>query len=176
MSHVVQMAASKEFPPPSTSAPTIPVATASAGPQPGESLGRFLVLSRLGQGGIGEVFLAYDPQLSRNVVLKLPLFSLKLAPDEARWMARLSHPKTAQFQRVSSALPHIWLQSALEVVATNSDIHALGSFQMAQSRWVAGKPHRAKSRVAAAFAERLYRERDQVADAEEIMHWRAARQ
>ena len=37
----------------------------------GESVGRYLLLSKLGHGGHGEVFSAYDPLLDRKVAIKL---------------------------------------------------------------------------------------------------------
>jgi eukaryotic-like serine/threonine-protein kinase len=62
------------------------------------TIGRFQLRELLGDGGFGEVFLAYDPRLDRDVALKV----LKLAnPDdrvvqrfcrEARAAARLDHP------------------------------------------------------------------------------------
>jgi len=62
------------------------------------SLGRFQLRERLGDGGFGEVYRAFDPRLDRDVAIKI----LKLAePDErvmerffreARAAARLDHP------------------------------------------------------------------------------------
>jgi tetratricopeptide (TPR) repeat protein len=68
---------------------------------PNEVLGRYVVLYRLGTGGMGIVYAAYDPKLDRKVALKL-LRRLSSDPDkrqraqerlleEARAMARLSH-------------------------------------------------------------------------------------
>jgi len=70
----------------------------------GAKLGRYVVLSRVGAGGMGVVFGAYDPELDRKVAIKL----LRSAPGgsgpkeladqrsrllrEAQAMAKLSHP------------------------------------------------------------------------------------
>ncbi|PTL79045.1 tetratricopeptide repeat protein [Vitiosangium sp. GDMCC 1.1324] len=68
---------------------------------PISQVGRYLLLKRLGEGGMGVVYAAYDPDLDRKVALKL------LHPDEdpmaaetararllreAQAMARVSHP------------------------------------------------------------------------------------
>ncbi|MBI3185559.1 MAG: tetratricopeptide repeat protein [Myxococcales bacterium] len=65
----------------------------------GTSLGRYVLLDRLGGGGMGEVFAAYDPQLDRKVALKLLRPGLLGADEgrarllrEAQAMARLQHP------------------------------------------------------------------------------------
>ena len=66
---------------------------------PGARLARYVVLKRIGRGAMGEVYAAYDPELARQVALKL------LRPEgrhvealgqrllrEAQALARLSHP------------------------------------------------------------------------------------
>src|SRR5207245_11411169 len=66
----------------------------------GKTLGRYFILERLAVGGMGLVYSAYDPELNRNVALKLlRSISSENAADhqarlmrEAQAMARLSHP------------------------------------------------------------------------------------
>ncbi len=66
--------------------------------QSGQVIGRYVVLSVLGQGGMGVVLAAYDPELDRKVAVKLvrPDMMRSGSRDrmirEARSMARLSHP------------------------------------------------------------------------------------
>jgi len=62
-------------------------------------LGRFQIISALGDGGSGQVFLALDPELGRHVALKVLASGATLAPHERTWilseartLARLEHP------------------------------------------------------------------------------------
>ena len=62
----------------------------------GAQFGRYQIESRLGEGGMGAVFLAYDLQLKRRVAIKIP----KIQDEKTRFrfvresqaMAALSHP------------------------------------------------------------------------------------
>ena len=64
----------------------------------GARLGRYVLLYRLGSGGMGVVFAAYDPELDRKVALKRVRLengspeAREALRREARAMARLSHP------------------------------------------------------------------------------------
>jgi tetratricopeptide (TPR) repeat protein len=91
---------------------------------PDEVLGRYVVLYRLGAGGMGVVYAAYDPKLDRKVALKL----LRKASDdptkrkrgqerlmaEARALARLSHPNVIAVHDV--AVHHGRIVVAMEFV------------------------------------------------------------
>jgi eukaryotic-like serine/threonine-protein kinase len=65
------------------------------------SLGRFQLRERLGDGGFGQVFLAFDPRLDRDVAIKVLKQShpsdrvMERFFREARAVARLDHPNIA---------------------------------------------------------------------------------
>ncbi len=71
----------------------------------GARLGRYVVLQRLGSGGMGVVYAAYDAQLDRKVALKLlrtqgsELARIRLL-REAQALARLSHPNVVQVYEI----------------------------------------------------------------------------
>src|SRR5262247_3402292 len=74
-------------------------AQAEAALSVGSRVGRYLLLSRLGAGGMGVVYAAYDPELDRKIALKV-LRVGGLSSDtasqgrlmrEAQAMARVSH-------------------------------------------------------------------------------------
>ena len=62
-------------------------------------IGRYTILGRLGKGGFGEVFLAFDDDLDRPVAIKVPRPERVSRPEdieaylnEARILASLDHP------------------------------------------------------------------------------------
>ncbi|MEM9461989.1 MAG: serine/threonine-protein kinase [Myxococcota bacterium] len=81
---------------------TLPATRGSGGVGQGSKVGRYDVLERIGAGGMGEVFRAHDPELHREVALKLLKAGRtsgkanskrrKRLLREARAMAQLSHP------------------------------------------------------------------------------------
>ena len=66
----------------------------------GTTIGRYTILDLVGQGGFGEVFAAYDPELDRKIAMKFlrgePEWSSAAAEArllrEAKAIAKLSHP------------------------------------------------------------------------------------
>jgi serine/threonine-protein kinase len=70
---------------------------------PGNRIGPYRIVRRLGAGGMGEVFLGYDDRLDRLVAIKRVRPEAVLDPSrrerlrrEARAAARLSHPNVVQ--------------------------------------------------------------------------------
>ncbi|MCH9686864.1 MAG: tetratricopeptide repeat protein [Deltaproteobacteria bacterium] len=74
-------------------------------------IGRFVVLDRVGKGGMGTVYHAYDPDLDRSVALKVLRRELTEADDlatermaqEARALAQLNHPNVVTIHEVGMA-------------------------------------------------------------------------
>jgi WD40 repeat protein/serine/threonine protein kinase len=64
----------------------------------GSLIGRFMVLRKLGEGGMGQVYAAYDTELDRKVAIKLlranyqSSTAMARLTREAQGLARLSHP------------------------------------------------------------------------------------
>ncbi|PTL75497.1 serine/threonine-protein kinase [Vitiosangium sp. GDMCC 1.1324] len=106
--------------------PPQPMAALFTEPEPmprGTSVGRYLVLERLGAGGMGEVYAAFDPQLNRKVAIKLLLPGGEgLERNEARprlmreaqSMARLSHPNVLPVYDIGEHGDQVFI--ALELV------------------------------------------------------------
>jgi len=76
----------------------------------GDRVGRYLVLSALGAGGMGVVFAAWDPQLGRKIALKLLRSSAAMSTRDARSrlrreaqaIAQLSHPNVVSIYDVGA--------------------------------------------------------------------------
>jgi tetratricopeptide (TPR) repeat protein len=101
----------------------------------GGRVGRYVVLRRIGEGGMGIVYEAHDPELDREVALKL-LWPSRRTPDRLAWlrreamaMARLSHPNVVQVYDVGEQSGQVWI--AMELVPGGS-----------LSQWLRTRPSR----------------------------------
>ena len=73
----------------------------------GASLGRYVILDTLGEGGMGVVYSAYDPELDRRIAIKLLRNASSREGNarllrEARAMARLNHRNVATVHDVGT--------------------------------------------------------------------------
>lgn len=101
----------------------------------GSRVHRYTILDRVGEGGMGVVYAAYDPGLDRRVALKflrsdvagLASIREKRLLREAQAMARLSHPNVAVVYDVGTFGGHVFL--SMEFV-DGMDLRA----------WLTGKP------------------------------------
>ncbi|MBX3155661.1 MAG: serine/threonine protein kinase [Deltaproteobacteria bacterium] len=95
---------------------------------PGDTLGRYVVLSRLGAGGMGEVYAAFDPELDRRIALKVIRTFAGRAPApevvasartrlvaEAQALAKLAHPNVVAVYDVGTVGEDVYI--AMEYVA-----------------------------------------------------------
>jgi tetratricopeptide (TPR) repeat protein len=88
----------------------------------GARIGRYVVSSKLGAGGMGVVLAAYDPELDRKVAIKLVRPGEGLDPEglrarmvrEAQAMARLAHPNVLAVYDVGTVGDDVFV--AMELV------------------------------------------------------------
>jgi tetratricopeptide (TPR) repeat protein len=92
-------------------------------PAAGQTVARFVIIGKLGAGGMGVVYLAHDPQLDRRVAVKLLTGVSRRAADspgqsrllrEAQAMARLNHPNVITVYEVGEHDGDVFL--AMELV------------------------------------------------------------
>ncbi|HET6584191.1 MAG TPA: serine/threonine-protein kinase, partial [Nannocystaceae bacterium] len=105
-------------------------------------VGRYRILSRLGQGGMGVVYLAHDDELDRRVAIKI--LRHDLAPSsagrsrllrEAQATARLSHPNVVHVYEVGHEADQVYM--AMEYIEGET-----------LRRWCDGKPRSCAELVA----------------------------
>jgi tetratricopeptide (TPR) repeat protein len=87
----------------------------------GTTVGHYLILDKLGEGGMGDVFSAFDPRLDRRIALKLLRGGAVSAEEgkarllrEAQAMARLQHPNVIAVHDVGTFGDRVFL--AMEFV------------------------------------------------------------
>src|SRR5512138_725756 len=91
----------------------------------GATLGRYVLIDRLGAGGMGVVYSAYDPDLDRKVAIKImrpDLYGDASATEgrarivrEGRALARLAHPNIVTVLDVGTYGEQVFI--AMEFVA-----------------------------------------------------------
>ena len=94
------LAAGPGGPPTGGAGPEVPLARGSV-------IGRYVILSLLGTGGMGAVYAAHDPELDRKIALKLlragaDLDSGRRMLREARALAKLAHPNVVSVHDVGT--------------------------------------------------------------------------
>jgi uncharacterized protein (TIGR03067 family) len=87
---------------------------------PAKTIGRFELRNVLGSGAFGKVYRAFDPQLGREVALKVPLSSTVESEKErakflkeARSAANINHPNVCQIHEVGEAVGRPYIVMAL---------------------------------------------------------------
>jgi|JI10StandDraft_1071094.scaffolds.fasta_scaffold07591_9 serine/threonine protein kinase/tetratricopeptide (TPR) repeat protein len=80
----------------------------------GTVVGRHVVVERIGAGGMGVVYAAFDPKLDRKIALKLLLGAndseaRERLVREAQAMAMLSHPNVVAVHDVGTMMDQVWL-------------------------------------------------------------------
>ena len=106
--------------PPPSDAGIVELAAADP-PRPGGMVGRYRLLRLVGRGGMGDVYAAHDPELDRNIAIKI--MRADTYPDEieaarmmreAQSIARLSHPNLVTVYDVGTASGRVFV--AMELV------------------------------------------------------------
>jgi len=126
LSAIARTSATTSLPGADSASTTFPIEPGAAEPEllPGGRIGRYVVLDRLGAGGMGVVYSAHDSQLNRKVALKvlrnddatpadrLPIRDLLVR--EAQAMAQLAHPNVVTVFDVGSVDDRVFI--AMELI------------------------------------------------------------
>jgi serine/threonine protein kinase len=97
----------------------------------GERLGRYVVIGRIGEGGMGVVYTAHDPELDRKVAVKVLRLDSRRdeaalqrrLQREAQALARLSHPSVTAVYDVGTCAQGVFI--AMEFVEGQTLAHWL---------------------------------------------------
>jgi WD40 repeat protein/serine/threonine protein kinase len=104
---------------PDAASPVAAAPTPPARPGTVEKVGRFVIRAVLGSGAFGTVYRAYDPQLEREVALKIPRTGTLDQPTaldrflrEAKAAGRLRHPHIVPVYETGQADGHLYIAAA----------------------------------------------------------------
>lgn len=105
--------------------------------QPGDMLGRYRLLERIGMGGMGEVYLAEDTELNRHVAIKFlatgfgdDAEGLERFRREARAAAALDHPQIVTIHEVGDHAGRPYIVMAHVAGATLAEKIVAGPFRI----------------------------------------------
>src|SRR5688572_30734839 len=106
-------------------------------PTIGGSIGRYVVLGRLGAGAMGVVYAAWDPELDRRVAIKVLHPGVRSGSHgrsrllrEAQALAKLSHPNVVTVHDVGTVDDRVWIaMEFVEGMTLDAWLHA------ASRRW-----------------------------------------
>ena len=105
----------------------------------GGKLGRYEIVAKLGEGGMGEVYRARDPRLNRDIALKILPAGAGLDPDrrerfqrEAQAIAALNHPGIVTIYSVEDDAGAAFLTMELVEGRPLSELLARGALPLGQ--------------------------------------------
>jgi eukaryotic-like serine/threonine-protein kinase len=120
--------------------------------KPGDLVGPYEIRGFLGQGGMGQVYKAFDPRLERTVALKVIVVPDKSSPNdsermvgefsarllrEARAVASLSHPNVVGIYDVGESKGRLYLAMEYVVGTTLRSLAAVDEVPLARKlRWL----------------------------------------
>jgi hypothetical protein len=111
---------------------------------PGTRIGSYQILSEIGRGGMGVVYLAEDVRLARRVALKALPAAVAMQPDlrerlrrEARAAATISHPAVAIVYALEELGDHLFIASEYVPGETLRSVIARGPLDPARARSIA---------------------------------------
>src|SRR4030095_8182529 len=101
----------------------------------GTKLGHYEIRSKIGEGGMGEVYLGYDTQLDRTVALKIlpqnvaaDQTRLKRFVQEAKSVSALNHPNILTVYEIGQAASNHFIAS--EYIEGETLLHHLSNARM----------------------------------------------
>ena len=130
---------------------------------PGTKLGRYEIRSRLGAGGMGEVYLAQDTRLDRKVALKILPAEVASNQDrmarfvqEAKAAAALNHPNIAHVYEIDEADGHHFI--AMEFIDGETLRHCIRGHRVELSKLLRYLQHAAEGLAKAHAAGIVHRD------------------